>query len=71
MGHDIRFLERLANDLFNLWSECPVKSFNGLTFEQFPEFEKRFQVNTEVYSLTEDGFANSIYKSRDQSKTAM
>ena len=70
MGHDIRSLERPANDLFNLWSKRPVKSFNGLTFE-FPGFEKRFQVNMEFYSLTEDGFAHSIYKSRGQNKTMM
>lgn len=35
--------------------------FNGLIFEDFPEFEHLLKVNFEVYSLTEDGFASSVY----------
>ncbi|WAR06800.1 hypothetical protein MAR_016758 [Mya arenaria] len=38
---------------------------------EFPEFEKRFDVNLEVYSLSEDGFARSVYKSRGQHATTM
>lgn len=48
-----------------------MKDFEGLSFEDFPEFETRFDVNLEAYNLTEDGFAWSVYKSRGQHKTTM
>ena len=70
-GHEIRCIEGPAKQLYQEWSEEPMKDFKGLSFEDFPEFETRFDVNLEAYNLTEDGFAWSVYKSRGQHKTTM
>ena len=70
-GHEIRCIEGPAKQLYQEWSEEPMKDFEGLSFEDFPEFETRFDVNLEAYNLTEDGFAWSVYKSRGQHKTTM
>ena len=39
------------------------KNIEGLSFEDFPAFESRFAVKLEAYNLTEDEFAQSVYKS--------
>ena len=70
-GHEIRCIEGPAKRLYREWSTEPIKDFEGLSFEDFPEFETRFDVNLEVYNLTEDGFAWSVYKSRGQHPTTM
>ena len=70
-GHEIRCIDGPAKQLFQQWSNDPKEDFDGLTFEDFPLFETRFAVNLEVYSLTEDGFARSIYKSRGLQPSTM
>ena len=70
-GHEIRCIEGPAKILYREWTEEPVEDFQGLCMEEFPEFENRFDVNLEVYNLTEDGFAWSVYKSRGQHHTTM
>ena len=70
-GHEIRCIDGPAQQLYRQWSQEPADTFQGLSFEDFPEFESRFRVNLEVYSLEEDGFARSIYKSRGLQETTM
>ena len=65
-GHDIKSIEGPAQDFYKQWSDQPIKEFEGLNFEDFPTFKKLFFVNLEVYNLTEDGFAHSVYISRGQ-----
>ncbi|MCG8047556.1 MAG: hypothetical protein N0E48_18330, partial [Candidatus Thiodiazotropha endolucinida] len=70
-GYDIKSLEGPAKGYFRQWSGEPIDDFPGLSFEDFPQFETKFDVNLEVYSLQEDGFARSIYKSRGQHESTM
>ena len=70
-GHNIQSIEGPAKRLYREWNEETVEDFQGLSIEEFPEFETRFEVNLEVYNLTEDGFAWSVYKSRGQHQTTM
>ena len=56
-GYEIRCIDGPAKQLFRQWTDDSEEDFEGLSFEDFPEFETRFQMNLEVYSLTEDGFA--------------
>ena len=70
-GHDIKSIEGPAQDFYKQWSDQPAKEFEGLNFEDFPAFEILFFVNLEVYNLTEDGFAHSVYKSRGQHGSTM
>ena len=70
-GYEIRCIDGPAKQLFRQWTDESEEDFEGLGFEDFPEFETRFQMNLEVYSLTEDGFARSIYKSRGKHETSM
>ena len=70
-GHEIKSIEGPAKILYREWTEDPIEDFEGLSFEDFPEFEIRFDVNLEVYNWTEDGFAWSVYKSRGEHKTTM
>ena len=63
-GHKIKNIEGPAKRLYKEWTEEPVEDFEGLSIEEFPEFQTRFDVNLEVYDLTEDGFAWSVFKSR-------
>ena len=71
-GHDIKSIERPAHAFYGQWmAEKAVDDFDGLSYDQFPEFEKCFGVNLEVFSLEESGFARSLYKSRGQQETTM
>ncbi|MEW8119475.1 MAG: hypothetical protein AB2792_20110, partial [Candidatus Thiodiazotropha sp.] len=70
-GYEIRCIDGPAKQFFRQWTDDPEEDFEGLSLEDFPEFETRFQMNMEVYSLTEDGFARSIYKSRGKHETSM
>ena len=71
LGHEIRCIDGPAILLFRQWSDLSKEDFEGLSFEDFPEFETKFSVNLEVYSLQEDGFALSVYKSRGQQPSTM
>ena len=71
LGYEIRCIDGPANQLFRQWSDLSKEEFEGLTFEDFPQFETRFTVNLEVYSLAEDGYAHSIYKSRGLQSSTM
>ena len=70
-GHEIRCIDGPAKQLFRQWTDETEKDFLGIAMEQFPEFETKFCTNLEVYSLREDGFAQSVYKSRGQHPTTM
>lgn len=70
-GYDIKSLENPAKQLFRQWCQEPWQTFEGLSFEDFPEFETRYRVNVEVYSLDEEGFARSIYKSMRKQESTM
>ncbi|MES9993656.1 MAG: C2H2-type zinc finger protein, partial [Candidatus Thiodiazotropha sp.] len=71
-GHDIKSVERPAHTLYRQWMANKEEAeFGGLTFDEFPEFERHFGVNLEVYSLEESGFARSLYKSRGQHDSIM
>ena len=61
-GYEIRCIDGPAQLLYHQWSDLAKEDFKGLSFEDFPAFESRFAVNLEVYSLTEDEFAQSVYK---------
>ena len=70
-GYEIRCIDGPAKQLFRQWTDESEEDFKGLSFEDFPEFETHFQTNLEVYSLTEDGFERSIYKSRGKHETSV
>ena len=70
-GHEIRCIEGPAKRLNREWTEESEEDFEGLSIEEFPEFEIRFDVTLEVYNLTEDGFAWSVFKSRGRHQTTM
>lgn len=72
-GYDIKAVEGPALEYYRQWMSSSESrpEFQGLSFEDFPDFETRFNVNMEVYSLEEDGFALSVYKSRGVQDTTM
>ncbi|MCG7865753.1 MAG: C2H2-type zinc finger protein, partial [Candidatus Thiodiazotropha taylori] len=72
-GHDIKSIEGPAQAFYQQWTvdEEEDDDFDGLAYDKFPEFEKHFGVNLEVYSLEESGFARSLYKSRGQQESTM
>ena len=70
-GHDIKSLEGPAKQFLRQWVEEGIDDFQGVSYDEFPRFEETFDVNVELYSLHEDGFACSIYKSRGQHPTTM
>ncbi|KAJ8314770.1 hypothetical protein KUTeg_006920 [Tegillarca granosa] len=62
-GYDVKSLEGPAREYYNQWSKDDITFFKGISFYEFPKFEETFQVNLEVYSLHENEWAESIYKS--------
>ena len=62
-GHEIRSRDSPTQLLYHQWPDLSKEYFEGLSFEDFPTYESRFAVNLEVYNLTEDEFAQSVYKS--------
>lgn len=70
-GHDIKSLETPARTLYREWTNRRSGAYDGIDFQDFPDFEALFKVNLEVYSLEEDGFAWSVYKSRGLQETTM
>ncbi|KAJ8319270.1 hypothetical protein KUTeg_004361 [Tegillarca granosa] len=62
-GFDVKCLEGAAHEYYKQWSNDDITFFQGISFYEFPKFEETFQVNLEVYSLHENEWAESIYKS--------
>ena len=44
-------------------SDIPKKDFTGVKLEEIPKFEEVFNINVNIYSLSEDDQATVIYKS--------
>lgn len=70
-GHNIKSIEGPAYRLFKQWTNHRLGVFEGLSFEDFSNFESFFKLNMEMYSLEEDGLARSIYKSIGLQETMM
>ena len=73
-GHDIKRLEVVTREYYQEWCKhmpSATNNFQGVDFDQLPDFEKVFDLNIEVYDLKEDGFAQSIYRSRGLHGTTM
>ncbi|KAJ8311825.1 hypothetical protein KUTeg_010638 [Tegillarca granosa] len=70
-GYDIKSVDTPAKQYYQDWRKFSKsnKEFCGVSFEEFPEFERCFQINLEVYSLQESGVCISIYKSRGRQDT--
>ncbi|KAJ8311210.1 hypothetical protein KUTeg_011238 [Tegillarca granosa] len=65
-GHEIRCIDGPTREFYQQWKqhEKIEEAFTGVSLDDLPAFEKLFQVDLEVYSLSEDGEASSVYKSR-------
>ncbi len=61
-GHEIRCIEGPALEYFRQWCEFRGSS-DGISYDEFPDFEDLFEINLEAYNLDEEGFAWSVYKS--------
>ena len=65
-GYDVKNLEGKTNHLFVAWVRFKgrFKDFQGVTYQELPDFESCFRVNVEVYALNSEGHTSSVYKSR-------
>ena len=65
-GYDVKNLDGRPNHLFGTWVRFKggFKDFQGVTYQELPDFESCFRVNVEVYALNSEGHTSSIYKSR-------
>ena len=57
-------MERTVELAYMQWnSDIPKKDFTGVKIEEIPRFEEIFEVNVNIYSLSEDDKATVVYKS--------
>ncbi|KAK3109123.1 hypothetical protein FSP39_023489 [Pinctada imbricata] len=72
-GYDVKSLEGKTKQLFGMWANFKggIKDFQGVDYEDLPDFESCFQINVEVYALNQEGHTSSIYKSRGRYEKTM
>ncbi|KAJ8300697.1 hypothetical protein KUTeg_022216 [Tegillarca granosa] len=72
-GYDPKSLENASKDYYQQWKRDKetTEPFQGVTMRELPEFESLFEVNVEVFSLSEDEFVTPIYKSRGRYQTSL
>ena len=57
-------IERAVEIAYLQWnSDIPKNNFTGVKLEEIPKFEAVFNININIYSLSEDDQASMVYKS--------
>ena len=62
--HQSYNVERAVEIAYLQWnSDISKNNFNGVKLEEIPKFEAVFNINVNIYSLSEDDQATMVYKS--------
>ncbi|KAJ8306861.1 hypothetical protein KUTeg_014945 [Tegillarca granosa] len=72
-GYKVDNLKQPTDIYYEQWLNFnkSTKRFSGVALEEFPKFEECYKVNLEAYTITEEGYAFSVYKSRGRYESSM